>query len=393
MFFKRVLLAVFLMTFGLQAQVGLSGKISQNRTLLKQIEAQINDLRVKITSSKKKETSILHQIDLIDHEMALIQRSRGILQREVRLLSEQIDSVQTALQNAEKRLQILRDLYARRAVYAYKYGHDYNLELLLTSRSVNQALVRLKYLREIARHDETLMQLIEKKKQRIQTIKDQLQQALTQKSQALNAIKKQEAVYLARKKEKQRLLRKVKWTHKTYTNLLNQKERERQRLLNLIASLEKSRKARKVTVPPKAAPPNFKFMNLAKARGKLPWPVKGKVISHYGKQRDPKTRTYTKNIDIEIKVKEGTPVHCVFPGVVRMITYLPGYGNTVIVDHGKGYYTVYSHLSEVDVSKNSYVDRNQIIGKVGDSGYIGPVTLRFGIYGASRTYNPERWLE
>ena len=384
---------ILLMSVGLRAQVGLSGKISQNRTLLKQIETQINDLRVKITSSKKKETSILHQIDLIDHEMALIQRSRGILQREVRLLSEQIDSAQTALENAEKRLQVLRDLYARRAVYAYKYGHDYNLELLLTSRSLNQALVRLKYLREIARHDETLMQLIEKKKQRIKAIRDQLQQALAQKSRALNTIKKQEAMYLARKKEKQRLLRKVKWTHKTYTNLLNQKERERQRLLNLIASLEKSRKARKATVPPKAAPPNFKFMNLAKARGKLPWPVKGKVITHYGKQRDPKTKTYTTNIDIEIKVKEGTPVRCVFPGVVRMITYLPGYGNTVIVDHGKGYYTVYSHLSEVDVSKNSYVDRNQIIGKVGDSGYIGPVTLRFGIYGSSRTYNPERWLE
>lgn len=393
MFFKHVLTIVFLMVFTLQAQVGLSGKINQNRTLLQQIETQINDLRVKITSSKKRETSILHQIALIDHEMSLIQRSRGILQQDVRLLNLQIDSTQKALQNTEKRLQILRDLYARRAAYAYKYGHENNLELLLTSRSISQVLVRLKYLREIARHDETLMQLIQKKKQRIQIIKEQLQQALAQKSHTLNSIKKQELVYGSRKKEKQRLLCKVKWTHRTYATLLSQKERERQRLLNLIASLEKSRKARKVVSPPKAAPPNFKFKNLAKARGKLLWPAKGKVITHYGKQRDPKSRTYIKNIDIEIKVKEGTPVHCVFPGIVRLITYLPGYGNTVIVDHGKGYYTVYSHLAEINVSKNSFVDRNQVIGTVGDSGYLGQVSLRFGIYGSNRTYDPERWLE
>ncbi len=393
MFFRFLAILLLAFVFSLHAQVGLSGKIEHNRSLLKQIENQINDLRLKIAGSKKKETSLLHQIALIDQQMALIQRSRGLLQQEVNLLSVRIDSSQKALAEAEQRLQTLRDLYARRAVYAYKYGYDRKLELLLTSRSLTQALIRLKYLKQIALHDERLMQLIEKKKERIRAIKARLEQNLADKNNALRKIQQRERQYVVRKKEKQRLLRKVKWTRKTYAQQLNRKQKERQRLLDLIVSLEKSRKAQAVIRPPKQAPANFKFLNLAKAKGKLPWPARGRVITHYGKQRDPKSKTYIKNIDIEIKVKEGTPVHCVFPGVVRVITYLPGYGNTVIVDHGKGYYTVYSHLSEIYVFKNTFVDKNQIIGKVGGAGYIGPVSLRFGIYGSNRTYNPERWLE
>ncbi len=392
MFFKRTLFVVLLFSLNLSAQVGISGKLKQNRTLLRQIENQINELRTKIATSKKQESSLLHKIALIDQEMALIQRSRGILQQEVQLLNQKIDSTRQALKETEERLQSLRDLYARRAVYAYKYGHKRNLELLLTSRSLNQALIRLKYLKQIASHDEKLMYLIQKKKEHIRAIKAQLEQNLAQKSAALNRIKQQEQIYLSRRKEKQRLLRRIKWTRKTYASQLNQREKEKQRLLDLIASLEKSRKTQ--TIPsPKEAPPDFKFQSLAKAKGKLPWPAKGKIITHYGRQRDPKTKTSIRRFDIEIKVKESTPVHCVFPGVVRMITYLPGYGNTVIVDHGKGYYTVYAHLSEIYVYKNSYVDKNQIIGKVGSAGYIGPVSLVFGIYGSNRTYNPEKWLE
>ncbi len=393
MFFRRAFLLLFLFSVGLRAQVGISGKLKENRTLLRKIEAQIDNLRLKITSSQRKETSVLRQITLLEHEMSLMQRKKGLLRQEVRLLGTQIDSTQKALQQAEKRLQTLRQLYARRAVYAYKYGRQNRWESLLTARSLNQALLRLKYLKQIARHDEALMRLIRKKKAHIKTIQDQLQQALEQKSSVLNALKKQERMYWARKREKQRLLRKLKRSRRAYATLLKQKEQQRSRLLDVIAALERDRKTRKVTVPPRNAPPNFKFQGLAKLKGHLPWPVRGKIITHFGREVDPRSKTVTNNIYVEIKAKEGTPVRCVSPGVVRVITYILGYGNMVFVDHGKGYYTIYAHLSEIDVQKNSFVDRGQIIGKVGDSGYFGPVRLRFSVVTPRGIRNPERWLE
>ncbi|MCD6376405.1 MAG: peptidoglycan DD-metalloendopeptidase family protein, partial [Caldisericaceae bacterium] len=278
--------------------------------------------------------------------------------------------------------------------YSYKYGRVKNIELLISARSINQALVRIKYLQQIARHDANLIKIIENKRQQIAAIKRTLQSNLQQKNLALREIQKKTNQYLARKAEKQNLLRKLKSTHYSYQKQLTEKDRQRKQLLDLIAALEKERLAKaKQTVPAKSTEISFNFENFRKAKGKLPWPVKGKVITRYGKQRDPVSKTYIKNTDIEIKARPGTPVKCIFPGVVRIITFLPGYGNTVIVDHGKGFYSIYSHLAQIYVYKNATVRQNQIIGKVGDSGYLGPVSLRFGIYGSKKTYNPLSWLE
>ncbi len=374
------------------AQQELSKKIEQNRSLLQKLENQINLLRKKLVATKKQENTLQTQLKLLDHEMALIMRSKGLLEQETNLLLKKVRRTREQLQEAEKRLQRLKNLYAKRAVYSYKYGRIHNMALLLKAKSINQALVRLKYLKQIAEHDANLIRLIKERKAQIAAIKRELEAALKEKNRALTRLKVKTDEYLARKIEKERMLKKLKGDRSAYQQQLTQKAKERQQLLNLIATLERERKAQERQPGTKPAV-NFTFQNFRKAKGKLPWPVKGKIITRYGKQRDPVSRTYIKNTDIEIKVSPGTPVRCVFPGVVRVITYLPGYGNTVIVDHGKGYYSVYSHLAEIYVYKNSVVNKNQVIGKVGESGYLGPVTLRFGIYGKDRTYNPEKWLE
>ena len=75
-----------------------------------------------------------------------------------------------------------------------------------------------------------------------------------------------------------------------------------------------------------------------------------------------------------------------------MITYLGGYGNTLIVDHGNGYYTVYSHLAEIYVRKNEIIETNQIIAQVGDSGSLAGSKLHFEIYGGNQSFDPQKWL-
>ena len=389
-----VLLFLLMTNNVLFAQFGIEKNLNQNRSLLKKLDRQIEELRQKILATKRKEADLELQIQLLDQEMALIMRSKGVLEQEIDLVQKKISQKQQELNEAEKRLEQLKQLYTERVFYSYKYGRVKNIELLISARSINQALVRIKYLQQIARHDANLIKIIENKRQQIAAIKRTLQSNLQQKNLALREIQKKTNQYLARKAEKQNLLRKLKSTHYSYQKQLTEKDRQRKQLLDLIAALEKERLAKaKQTVPAKSTEISFNFENFRKAKGKLPWPVKGKVITRYGKQRDPVSKTYIKNTDIEIKARPGTPVKCIFPGVVRIITFLPGYGNTVIVDHGKGFYSIYSHLAQIYVYKNATVRQNQIIGKVGDSGYLGPVSLRFGIYGSKKTYNPLSWLE
>ncbi len=376
----------------LLAQSNVEERLSRNQKLLRELETQIQELRQKIISTQKKESDLATQIRLLNQEMALLARSKGVLEQELKLLQQKVANTEEKLQTTNRQLEQLKKLYAARAVYAYKYGRVKNVELLLGSGSINQALVRLKYLQQVARHDENLLRSINRKKQKIEALKQELERDLAQKKQALQMLEQKKQQYLARKSEKQKLLNRLKRTHSNYEQLLSRKDQERRHLLSIIAALEKQRLARQKN-PEQAAKETFKFKNFSKARGKLPWPVKGKVVSHFGKHRDPVSRTYTKNTDIEIKAQPGTPVRCVFPGVVRVIQFLPGYGNLIIVDHGNGYYSLYSHLGEIFVYWDMPVEQNQIIAKVGDSGYNGPVTLRFGIYSANKIHDPERWLE
>ncbi len=396
MYFKMIKILLFLfLPLLLLGQANFDRQLSRNRSQLNSLKDDIARIKSKLSSVKKNESSILDQLNLIDKEAALIARAKGLLEQGNRILRKKINHTNERLKEARKRYEQLKNLYAKRTVYAYKYGKIRSLELLLSSASVNQAFIRYRYLQKIAEHDERSIRSILKRKQEIESLKQSLDQSLRLKRRNLAAKKEQEAVYLSRKKEKASLLKKMRWNESTYSRQLSVKQEEKENLIQMILELERQRQAQLTHNSKRSDEPiviDFEFDDFSRAKGKLPWPVKGKVVTRYGKHKDKGSKTYTKNTDIEIKSKLGTPVHCVFKGVVRVITYLPGYGNTIIVDHGKGYYSVYSHLDEIYVQKDTGIKTGQVIAAVGDSGSLAGAKLQFGIYGKQRTYNPEKWL-
>jgi len=387
---KNLILFIFLPLLVI-GQGDYNHQLSRNRSQLSSLKEDIGNLRNKLKGVKKTETTVLDQLGLIDKETALLARSKGLLEQENRILRRKIRQTNEHLNETRTRYKKLKELYAQRVVYAYKFGRMKNLELLLTASSVNQAYIRYRYLQKIADHDERTIRSIIRKKDKIETLKQNLKTDLKSKNQNLVEKQKQEKIYLSRKKERSALLKKVRWDQASYSRQLQTKQREKENLIQMIIELERKRQ---LSLRDKKTPEiiDFKFEDFSKAKGKLPWPVQGKVVTRYGKQRDKQSKTYIKNTDIEIKSALGSSVHCVFKGIVRVITYLPSYGNTVIVDHGKGYYSVYSHLDEIYVQKEDGIKTNQIIATVGDSGSLAGAKLQFGIYGKQKTYNPEKWL-
>jgi septal ring factor EnvC (AmiA/AmiB activator) len=391
----KILNILILMSFipGLILAEGYDDKISRNRNSLDRLKSEINAIQKQIDQSKKKETDTNDQIALIDKKVAYISRTRGLLERERRLINAKIKASNNQLEETQARIKKLKELYADRAIYAYKYGRVRNLGLILTSSSFNEALIRYQYLRLIAEHDKRMIESIQEKEAEIIQIKTGLEKDLNLKSQNLRDKKKEEKNYLTNRSKKSNLLKEIHKSQTTFFSQLKRKEREREQLTNLIAELERTRHQKKTSDKPSDYV-QFDFDDITRAKGKLPWPVKGQVITKYGKQRDPGgSKTYVNNTDIEIQSKLGTPVKSIFTGVVRIITYLPGYGNTLIVDHGKGYYSVYSHLDEIYVQKEDFVKTGDVLATVGDSGSFSGAKLQFGIYGSQESYNPESWLQ
>jgi len=130
----------------------------------------------------------------------------------------------------------------------------------------------------------------------------------------------------------------------------------------------------------------------AKMMGKLPMPVKGRVISSFGKKRHPKFKTITFNNGIVIKADYGTEVRSVYSGRVVYAGWLKGYGQVLIMDNGSSYYTLFAYLSEILVKKGLQIVAGQTIALVGDSGPKDLTGLYFELRRKGVPRDPMVWL-
>jgi murein DD-endopeptidase MepM/ murein hydrolase activator NlpD len=119
----------------------------------------------------------------------------------------------------------------------------------------------------------------------------------------------------------------------------------------------------------------------------LQWPVKGKIVKSFGPQWNPKLNTTLDNPGIDISARATTPVQSVFDGYVSTITFIAGYGTTVIVDHNNSYYTVFTHLESLLIAEDTNIREGQNIGYVSNDNII-----HFEIWGNNQKLNPESWL-
>ena len=98
------------------------------------------------------------------------------------------------------------------------------------------------------------------------------------------------------------------------------------------------------------------------------WPVKGWVTSEFGYRVDPFTGRQELHEGLDIAARLGTPVVAPADGIVIYARYERSFGNTIIIDHGYGFSTLYGHLSEIYVRPGDRVKRGQVIGAVGNTG-------------------------
>ncbi len=122
------------------------------------------------------------------------------------------------------------------------------------------------------------------------------------------------------------------------------------------------------------------------------WPIRGTVSSLFGVRISPFTETPVFHHGLDIVARAGAPVAASASGVVVKSGFEPLYGNTVVIDHGAGYRSVYAHLSSCDVEEGAYVKRGQELGKVGSSGRSTGPHLHYEVRVNGLPVNPARYL-
>jgi septal ring factor EnvC (AmiA/AmiB activator) len=140
---------------------------------------------------------------------------------------------------------------------------------------------------------------------------------------------------------------------------------------------------------PRQSPSGAAFEAL---RGKLDYPVHGKVAGSFGKTQHPEfaAELFRKGIDIDAPL--GEEVHAVEAGKVIFADRFSGYGKMMIIDHGERYYSVYAHLGDILKQLGDSVGRGEAIAEVGDSDSLAGSRLYFEIRKDGKPIDPSPWF-
>ncbi|NIO09447.1 MAG: peptidoglycan DD-metalloendopeptidase family protein [Deltaproteobacteria bacterium] len=122
------------------------------------------------------------------------------------------------------------------------------------------------------------------------------------------------------------------------------------------------------------------------------WPTKGWVSSGFGRRKDPVTGEPEYHNGIDIANHKGTPIYAPGDAVVKFVGYGKANGRSIILDHGQGITTQYSHLSKANVKKGQRVRRREKIGAVGSTGRSTNPHLHYEVRVNRIPINPRRYL-
>jgi septal ring factor EnvC (AmiA/AmiB activator) len=168
-------------------------------------------------------------------------------------------------------------------------------------------------------------------------------------------------------------------------------QKDEARLNGLLAALEKARREETARGGNRGAAPLPGSITTADL-GKLDWPVQGTIVYRFGRDTLPSGGIIRWN-GVGIAAALGTPVKAVEAGKVRLVGQFGTYGLTIVLEHGNGYYSVYSHLQSAAVKLGTTVTKGDVIGAVGgENSDYGP-HLHFEIRGENQVaLDPTDWL-
>ena len=390
---KFLMLILGLPTLGLTLTVSagygagpssIENEMTQERKRLEQLQKKIAESKEKATKAEKQHGSVLKNIEQLDQRLYRTKKERNRIDAEIREKDQELAKLSTNISDLENNVQTHREAVTARLRLLYIDGRSGYLKTLFTAETFADAANRMDYISWIAQREHALVRQFQEDLTKLQLLKDQQAQA--------------RETLLALQGETQSTIKEISGLKRKKRTVLVSLSKEKDTHERTVEDLKRS--AEQVDSLLKALDQRFQLAQsqLRKAPGKLPslgsflWPVKGKVVSFFGRQKHPTFDTYVTKKGIEIQAREGSPIHSVSAGNVVYADWLKGYGLVVIVDHTNGFYSLYAHASKLLVVEGNAVTLGQMIGHTGETGVTEDDVLYFELRKGTTPIDPLKWL-
>ncbi len=365
------------------APASKSQSVSDFEQRLNRINGQIKDLKARLDAETRKESSVLSSLTKINLNKSLVERELAAQNVELERGRAELVVIQGNIRTIRAGIDRERESIERTLVTLYKFGRVDFFQFLLQARDIETYAAESKHLSLLARGQDEMVADYLASLDKLREAESALESKQTDLAEMARAakLKRQELETEARKSSTLvQEIRKNRATYQQTLSELSESAEELQRLMNKIITQE--------WVLPAA------FVPLYEQRGRLPWPLEGRVITAFGFEQHPEFKTVVMNKGVEISpAKDKSLILAVHPGKVVYADYFEGYGNLLIIDHGMTYYTLYGHCSEFLAAVGDMVRAGQPVAVVGDTGSLKGECLYFEVRYKTKALDPLQWLK
>lgn len=361
--------------------------VDQSKKELGGIKKKIQEEKQRVQEISKKETSVISQLNTLDRGLSEREKELKSLKQKLAGVDKKVQRANQDLGSLSSNIDAQEKLLLNRLVALYKFGDVETPQLLFSSGSYEDFLSSRRHLTSILEQDRQMIDDYRKRK----TVVGSYQRQLKEDEQELKGLKKK----AEQKKgeiqtdllQKGKLLDGVRQEKQIHLAAIRELEAASAQLQGLLNRLEKELQDK---AKERAFVPSGK--GFSALRGKLPFPVRGKILSSFGKNENPKFNTFTVQKGIEIEASLGAGVRAVYDGRVLYSDWFKGYGKILIIDHGDGYYTLSGHASTLLKGVGEEVRAGDVVALVGDTGSLKGPCLYFEIRQRGKPLDPMEWL-
>ncbi len=379
---RTTVLLLFMVFFTSHCLLPSVSSASDPKKELRKIQKKLLKEKRKVKQAIKKEKSILEELEQTNKMLSNKRKELQYYNNQLAKTDLKIKKQENEIMLLNRKLDIRKSFLKERLRSLYKQQHGDIASILISANDHQDLAKRIRYMSLLAYYDGKLMKTYgneiherNNKMKRLAILQTEFKVNKTNIKKKTNEMEKE-------RKKKDVLLASVRKKRSSYEGMIKELEESSDRLLDMIKELED-----------KGVPPSIiGGKGFAVLKRRLPWPINGKVLVPFGTYKDPKFNISTFRKGIEIKADLGDTILSVYNGSVVFADWFKGYGLLLIINHGKGYHTLYAHLSEIFHKTGDIIKRRQAVGKIGETGILNEPSLYFEIRHKGKPMDPLEWL-
>lgn len=376
------LLGLTLLTSCLTVGMATARTQQQTEQQLQSLLQEISKLKQVIEVKEDSKSKYLGQLRAIETDIGQVSRLLEKTNTSIRDKRQHLTALARTRTGHQQQLSRENGRLAEQIYAAYTLGQQERVKLMFSQQKPQQFQRNLVYYQYFSNARVDLIESVENSITQIINSESLINTAKKDLERTGESLQQQKDQLTSKRNQRKSIVANLESQLKEQGGQLEELSDEARELQYLLDSIQE--------IFVDAPPPPERHKPFPQMKGKLAWPVEGKLRNLYGRLKKGSDLRWQ---GVVLQAPGGRHVRAISSGRVAFADWMRGFGNLVIIDHGDTYMSLYGHNESLFRSVGEWVDPGDIIGSVGDSGGQQKTGLYLEIRKQGKPQNPTRWFE